>query len=73
MLQKRLSKYVSGGADSSNKAKVLLDHASTTEYHVLLIDEKYLQKGVQYHSRDFVREDEEGTLNKSIAVFLFDY
>ena len=38
---------------------------------VLIIEEMSLQKSVQYHSGDFVGQDEEGNLFKEIVVFMF--
>ena len=35
---------------------------------VLVIDEMYLQKSVQYHRGDFVEQDKEGSLFKGIVV-----
>ena len=37
---------------------------------VLLLDEMYLQKSVQYHSGNFVGKDEEGNLYKEIFDFI---
>ena len=37
---------------------------------VLIIDEMYLQKSVQYHSSDFVGQDEEGNLFNGMVFFM---
>ena len=37
---------------------------------VLIVDETYLQKSVQYHSGDFVGQDEENDLFKGITNFM---
>ena len=37
---------------------------------MLLVDEMYLQKSVQFHSGNFIGRIEEGTLYKGIVVFM---
>ena len=37
---------------------------------MLIIDEMYLRKSAQYHSGDFMGEDEEGNLCKGIVAFM---
>ena len=55
-----LKKSASGEVDSLKVAKLLLEKQTVSSDCVLVIDEKYLQKFVQYHSGDFVGQDEEG-------------
>ena len=65
-----LRKLTSGGVDSLKVAKVLLEKLSISSDCVLIIDEMYLQKSVQYHSGDFVGQDDDGILYKGIIVFM---
>ena len=65
-----LKKLTSGEVDSLKVAKLLLEKQTVSSDCVLIIDEMYLQKSVQYHSGDFVGQDEEGNLFKGIVVFM---
>ena len=49
---------------------MLLENGSMSEDCVLIVDEMYLQKSVQYHSGDYVGADAEGNLYKGVVVFL---
>ena len=57
-----LKKSASGEVDSLKVAKLLLEKQTVSSDCVLIIDEMYLQKSVQYHSGDFVGQNEEGTV-----------
>ena len=63
-------KIASGFIDSVKAAKLLLENESMSEDCVLLVDEMYLQKSVQFHSGNFIGRNEEGTLYKGIVVFM---
>ena len=63
-------KITSGFIDSVKAAKLLLENESMSEDCVLLVDEMYLQKSVQFHSGNFIGRNEEGTLYKGIVVFM---
>ena len=72
-----LKKSASGEVDSLKVAKLLPKKQTVSSDCVLIIDEMYLQKSVQYHSGDFVRQDEEGivvfmivSLKKSIQIVI---
>ena len=72
-----LKKSASGEVDSLKVAKLLLEKQTVSSDCVLIIDEMYLQKSVQYHSGDFVGQNEEGTvvfmtvsLKKSIQIVI---
>ena len=65
-----LEKISSGKVDPTKVVKTLLENGSISEDCVLLVDEMYLQKGVQYHGGSFVGADENGKLYKGIVVFL---
>ena len=69
-----LKNTTSGFIDSVKAAKLLLEKEAMSEDCVLLVDEMYLQKSVQFHSRNFIERNEEG--NKGIPVqgnnFVYD-
>ena len=65
-----LKRLTTGGVDAVKVAKLLLQKGDISSDCVLIIDEMYLQKSVQYHSGDFVGQDEEGHLYKGIVVFM---
>ena len=65
-----MKKLTTGGIDAVKVAKLLLEKESVSSDCVLLIDEMYLQKSVQYHSGNFVGQDEEGNMYKGIVVFM---
>ena len=56
--------------DSLTAAKLLLEKEAISEDCVLLVDEMYLQKSVQFHNGSFIGQNEEGTLYKGIVVFM---
>lgn len=59
-----------GKVDSLKVTKLLLKKQSVSSNCVLIIDEMYLQKSVQYHTGGFVGQDEEGNLYKGIVAFM---
>ena len=66
-----LLKGLSHGDIAPLKAlKLLLEQKKIDKDIVLLLDEMYLQKSVQYHSGKLVGSDEEGNLYKGILTFL---
>ena len=65
-----LKKLASGEVDSLKVAKLLPKKQTVSNDCVLIIDEMYLQKSVQYHSGDFVGQDDEGNLFKGIVLFM---
>ena len=50
-------------------SKLLLGKNAMSSNCVLSVDKMYLQKSVQYHSSDFVGQEEEDNLYEGIAVF----
>ena len=67
-----LKKLTSGEVESLKVAKLLLEKQMVSTDCVLIINEMYLQKSVQYHSGDFVGQDEEENLFKGIVVCLLE-
>ena len=65
-----LKQLSSGSIDSMKTVKVLLEKEVISSDIVLIIDEMYLQKSVQYHGGHFVGQDEDGNLYKGIVVFM---
>ena len=65
-----LKRLTTGGVDAVKVAKLLLQKGDISSDCVLIIDKMYLQKSVQYHSGDFVGQDEEGHLYKGKVVFM---
>ena len=64
-----LKKLTSGEVDLLKVAKLLLEKQTVPGDSVSIIDEVYWQTSVQYHSGDFVGQDEEGNLLKGIVGF----
>ena len=50
--------------------RLLLEKEVISSDIILIIDEMYLQKSVQYHGGHFVGQDEDGNLYKGIVVFM---
>ena len=65
-----LKQLSSGSIDSMKAAKLLLDKGIISNDVILIIDKMYLQKSVQFHSGNFVGQDEDGNLYKGVAVFM---
>ena len=65
-----LDKIHAGGIDVLKAVKLLRERGEISEDVMVLVDEMYLQKSCQYHSGDFVGDDEEGNLYKGIVVFM---
>ena len=49
---------------------MLLEKEAMSEDCVLLVDEMYLQKSVQFHIGNFIGRNEEGTLQKGVVVVM---
>ena len=49
---------------------MLLQNGSMSQDCVLIVDEMYLQKRVQYHNGDYVGADAEGNLYNGVVAFL---
>ena len=65
-----LKQLSTGGIDAVKVAKLLLEIGIISSDCVLIVGEMYLQKSVQYHSGDFIGQDEDGILYKGIVVFM---
>ena len=65
-----LKKLISGEVVLLKVAKLLLEKQTVSSDYISIIYEMYLQKSVQYHSGDFVGQDEEGNLFKGIVDFM---
>ena len=65
-----LEKITKGGIDPVKAAKVLLSKGLISKDIVLIIDEMYLQKCVDFFGGDMVGCDEEGTMYKGIVGFM---
>ena len=63
-----LKKITSGFIDSVKVAKLLLEKEAMAK--VLLVNDIYLQKSVQFHSGNFIGRNEEGTLYKGTVMFM---
>ena len=64
---KSLSK---GGIDPLSGLLLLLENGSISADCVVLIDEMYLQKGVQYHGGSLIGADDDGNFYSGIFVFM---
>jgi len=65
-----LSKLSKGGIAPLKAAKVLLDKEKISKDVVLLVDEMYLQKSLQYQDGKIYGSDEDGNLFKGIMTFM---
>ena len=59
-----------GSVDAIKAARPLLSKDCISSDCVLLIDEMYLQKSLQYHGGKVVGQDEDGNFYKGIVVFM---
>ena len=53
-----------------NSSQIALEKKTVSSDYVLIIDEMYLQKPVQYHNDDFLEQDAEENLFRGIVVFM---
>ena len=60
----------SGGVEPIKALKLMLHNEQISSDCVLLIDEMYLQKGVEYHGGSLVGADRDGELYTGIMVFM---
>ena len=65
-----LTKLSKGGIEPLKAAKVLLDKDKISIFVVLLVDEMYLQKGMQYQDGKVYGSDTDGNLYKGIMTFM---
>ena len=65
-----IKKCSSGTADSIKVATFLLEKNTISFDFLLLVDEMYLKKSVQYHRGYSLDQDEEGNLYKGIVIFM---
>lgn len=65
-----LKNLKAGGIEPLKATKLLLDNNKIGKDVVLLADEMYLQKGMQYHGGKLIGSDEDGQLYKGIMVFM---
>ena len=65
-----LKKLKAGGIEPLKATKLLLQQNKIGKDIVLLADEMYLQKGMQYQGGKLIGSDEDGTLYKGIMVFM---
>ena len=65
-----LRKIQSGGFDAIKAIQLLLKKEIVSSDCVLLVDEMFLEKCVQYHGGKYVGEDEDGNIFKGIVVFM---
>ena len=65
-----LEKIQSGGVGSITAVKSLLEKGHPSQACVLLVDEMYLQKGTQFHGREYNGANENDELYKGIMVFM---
>ena len=59
-----------GGIEPIKALKLLLENGKVSSDCVLLVDEMYLQKGVQYHGGSLVGVDKAGELYTGIVAFM---
>ena len=64
---KSLSK---GGIEPTKSLNLMLESGNISSDYVLLLDEIYLQKGVQYHGGSLIGIDEEGELYTGVVTFI---
>ena len=57
-----------GGIEPINTLKLMMESGKVSADYVILVDEMYLQKGVQYHGGSFIGAD--GNLYSGIVVFM---
>ena len=67
-----LKKLNKSGMEPIKVVKVLLDQGKIGEDVVLLLDEMYLQKDVQYQGGKLVCVDSEGNLFKGVMIFMIN-
>ena len=65
-----LSKLSKEGVQPLKAAKLLLDNQKISKDVVLLVDEMYLQKGLQFHDGKVYGGDCDGDLYKGIMTFM---
>jgi len=65
-----LNKLGSGGVEPLKAAKLLLEEKKTDQDVVLLIDEMYLQKEVQYHQGQLFGRDQDDQFYKGLMTFM---
>ena len=63
-------RYNKVGVDSLKVLKALGEKCKISTDLILMVDEMYLQKAVQYQAREYVGGDEEGNLYKGIVAFM---
>ena len=64
---KMLSK---GGIEQIKALKLMMETGNVSADCVILVDETYLQKGVQYHGGSFIGLDDDGNLYSGVVVFM---
>ena len=65
-----LRKLKQGNLDSLKAVKYMLDAKQISKDVIVMVDEMYLQKSVQYVGGDYVGSDKDGNLYKGIVVFI---
>ena len=65
-----LRKLKQGNLDSLKAVKYMLDAEQISKDVIVMVDEMYLQKSVQYVGGDYVGSDKDGNLYKGIVVFM---
>ena len=65
-----LNKLSAGGVEPLKSAKLLLNEKKMDKDVILLLDEMYLQKEVQYHQGQLLGTDQDGNLYKGIVTFM---
>jgi hypothetical protein len=65
-----LKKLSQGGVDSLKACKLLLERGKMDKDVILMIDEIYIQKDVQYQGGKLIGTDEDGNLFKGVMTFM---
>ena len=65
-----LRKLRKGNIDFMKAVKLLLKTDQISKDVIMMVDEMYLQKCVQYIGGDYLGSDDEGNLFKGIVVFM---
>ena len=65
-----LTRLKKGGFDAMKALKILLDKEKISRDVVLMADEMYLHKGIQYNPGEYVGADEDGSLYKDVVVLM---
>ena len=67
-----LEKIQRGGIESITAVKPLLEKGHLCQDYVFMVDEMYLQRGIQFHSGEYINANEDDELPLEIRVFIIN-